>query len=251
MLRIVLAEDAVLLRAGLVELLTRSGHQVVAAVGDAQSLLRAVAEHRPDAVVTDVRMPPDHRDDGLRAALELRRRHSGLPVLVLSQYIASAYAAQVLSDHTAGNAGLGYLLKDRISEVAEFLDVLHRVVAGETVTDPEVVRALLAQRTTDRPLQRLTPREREVLALVAEGLNNQSIAQRLSVTEASVVKHAGNIFSKLDLDPAEGNRRVLAVLAHLRGASPADSRTGQRLFSVRKDIAGTGSATQDESVGKT
>ncbi|MFD8788174.1 response regulator [Kitasatospora sp. NPDC059599] len=217
MLRVVLAEDAVLLRAGLTEILGRSGHEVVAAVGDARALSEAVDEHRPDIVVTDVRMPPDFRDEGLRAALELRARHERLPVLVLSQYVATAYATQLLGGGGQDEGGLGYVLKDRVGEVSEFLDTLRRVADGQTVIDPEVVRVLLAQQTAARPLSRLTPREREVLALMAEGYNNQSIAARLSVTEASVVKHSGNIFMKLDVDPAEGNRRVLAVLAHLRG----------------------------------
>ncbi|MFD4243539.1 LuxR C-terminal-related transcriptional regulator [Streptomyces sp. NPDC058525] len=219
MLRVVLAEDAVLLRAGLVELLTRSGHEVVAAVGDAQALARAVDAELPDIVITDVRMPPDFRDEGLKAALELRARHERLPVLVLSQYVATAYATQLVGGGGTGAAGLGYLLKDRVGEVSEFLDTLRRVAAGQTVIDPEVVRVLLRQQTASRPLNRLTPREREVLTLMAEGLTNQAIAQRLTVTEASVVKHSSNIFMKLDLDPAEGNRRVLAVLAHLRGES--------------------------------
>ncbi|MEU7043655.1 response regulator transcription factor [Streptomyces varsoviensis] len=247
MLRVVLAEDSVLLRAGLVELLTRGGHQVTAAVGDAEALARAVDpgppggelpgggqsggvlpeggqpggepsnNPLPDLVITDVRMPPGQRDEGLRAALELRSRHPALPVLVLSQYVATAYATQLLGGDSPGTAGLGYLLKDRVGEVSEFLDAIRRVAAGETVIDPEVVRTLLIQRTASRPLARLTPREREVLTLMAEGLNNLTIAQRLGVTEASVVKHSGNIFMKLDLDPAEGNRRVLAVLTHLRG----------------------------------
>ncbi|MCI3933579.1 response regulator transcription factor [Streptomyces sp. AN091965] len=215
MLRVVLAEDAVLLRAGLVELLTRGGHEVVAAVGDAPSLTRAVETERPDVVITDVRMPPDFRDEGLKAALDLRARHGRLPVLVLSQYVATAYATQLLTGDGAGLTGLGYLLKDRVGEVADFLTTLRRVAAGETVIDPEVVRVLLSRRT--EPLTRLTPREREVLSLMAQGLNNQTIATRLTVTEASVVKHASNIFTKLSLDPTEGNRRVLAVLAHLRG----------------------------------
>ncbi|MFD9723253.1 response regulator [Streptomyces sp. NPDC059072] len=219
MLRVVLAEDAVLLRAGLVELLTRGGHEVVAAVGDAEALAGAVEEHRPDVVITDVRMPPGFRDEGLKAAVELRARHDRLPVLVLSQYVATAYATQLLSGDGREAAGLGYLLKDRVGEVSEFLDALRRVADGHTVIDPEVVRVLLAQQTASRPLSRLTPREREVLALMAEGLNNQLIARRLTVTEASVVKHSSNIFMKLDLGPTDGNRRVLAVLAHLRGAS--------------------------------
>ncbi|GAA3486079.1 response regulator transcription factor [Streptomyces cremeus] len=219
MLRVVLAEDAVLLRAGLVELLSRGGHEVAAAVGDAQELARAVAEKRPDIVITDVRMPPGFRDEGLKAALELRAADPQLPVLVLSQYVATAYATQLLSGGGPGTAGLGYLLKDWVGEVSEFLNTLSRVAGGQTVIDPEVVRVLLVQQTADKPLRRLTPREREVLGLMAEGLNNQSIAGRLSVTEASVVKHSSNIFMKLDLDPTEGNRRVLAVLAHLRGES--------------------------------
>lgn len=219
MLRVVLAEDAVLLRAGLVELLSRSGHVVAAAVGDAGELARAVAGERPDIVITDVRMPPGFRDEGLKAALELRSRDPQLPVLVLSQYVATAYATQLLSGGGPGTAGLGYLLKDRVGEVSEFLDTLSRVAGGQTVIDPEVVRVLLAQQAASTPLRRLTPREREVLGLMAEGLNNQSIARRLSVTEASVVKHSSNIFMKLNVDPAEGNRRVLAVLAHLRGES--------------------------------
>ncbi|MFD8551303.1 response regulator [Streptomyces fradiae] len=221
MLRVVLAEDAVLLRAGLVELLTRVGHRVTAAVGDAGELARAVDADRPDVVVTDVRMPPGHRDEGLRAALELRARHPGLPVLVLSQYVATAYATQLLGGGASDGGGLGYLLKDRVGEVADFLDALDRVAGGQTVIDPEVVRVLLRQRTDDEPLRRLTSREREVLALMAEGLNNQAIARRLTVTEASVVKHTGNIFMKLELDPADGNRRVLAVLTHLRGDTAA------------------------------
>ncbi|MFI6843690.1 response regulator transcription factor [Kitasatospora sp. NBC_00085] len=217
MLRIVIAEDAVLLRAGLVELLSRGGHRVVAAVGDATALADAVDADRPDVVITDVRMPPAFHDEGLRAALELRDRHPGLPVLVLSQYVATPYATRLLGAAGAQPAGLGYLLKDRVGEVADFLDALARVAAGQTVIDPEVVRVLLRQQSAERPPDRLTPREREVLGLMAQGLNNQAIGARLSITEASVVKHCGNIFMKLDLDPAEGNRRVLAVLAHLRG----------------------------------
>lgn len=155
MLRVVLAEDAVLLRAGLVELLTRSGNQVVAAVGDAEALARAVDEDRPDVVITDVRMPPGFHDEGLKAALALRTRHDRLPVLVLSQYVATAYATQLLSGEGAG--GLGYLLKDRVGEVSEFLDALTRVAAGQTVIDPEVIRVLLQQQSANRPLARLTP----------------------------------------------------------------------------------------------
>ncbi|MFG2973744.1 response regulator transcription factor [Streptomyces sp. NPDC048331] len=215
MLRLILAEDSVLLRAGLTELLTRGGHQVLAAVGSAEELVRAVGAQRPDVVVTDVRMPPGFRDEGLRAALELRAQDPSLPVLVLSQYVATAYATQLLTGTSGG--GLGYLLKDRVGEVAEFLDALQQVAEGRTVIDPEVVRVLLSHRSADRPLARLTPREREVLTLMASGLNNQALAGRLFITEAAVVKHASSIFMKLDLDATEGNRRVLAVLAHLSG----------------------------------
>ncbi|WP_030720607.1 response regulator [Streptomyces sp. NRRL F-2580] len=215
MLRLILAEDSVLLRAGLTELLTRGGHRVLAAVGNADELVRAVEAERPDAVVTDVRMPPGLRDEGLRAALELRSRDASLPVLVLSQYVATAYATQLFTGASA--AGLGYLLKDRVGEVAEFLDALQRVADGQTVIDPEVVRVLLGRQSEERPLARLTPREREVLTLMASGLNNQALAARLFITEAAVVKHASSIFTKLDLDATEGNRRVLAVLAHLAG----------------------------------
>lgn len=214
-LRVVLAEDSVLLREGLVGLLARFGHDPVAAVGDAEALLAAVAQHRPDVVVTDVRMPPGHTDEGLRAALRLRADNPNLPVLVLSAYVATEYAAELLD--SPGGAGLGYLLKDRVGEVSDFVAALDRVAAGDTVIDPAVVRALLSRRRECGPLDRLTPREREVLALMAEGRNNPSIARDLVVSEAAVAKHIGNIFAKLDLPPAEeGHRRVLAVLAYLR-----------------------------------
>ncbi|MFI7708357.1 response regulator [Nonomuraea sp. NPDC049480] len=212
-MRVVIAEDAVLLREGLAGLLERFGHTVVASVGDAPGLLAAVAEHRPEAVVTDVRMPPGFTDEGLRAALELRALHPELAVLVLSQYVEQTYAAELL-DSGAG-AGVGYLLKDRIGDVREFVDALDRVAAGGTVVDPEVVRQLLRRRRD--PLSRLTPREQEVLGLIAEGRSNASIAKELVVTEAAVAKHIANIFAKLDLPPAaDGHRRVLAVLAYLR-----------------------------------
>ncbi|MEQ4720297.1 response regulator transcription factor [Nonomuraea sp. B19D2] len=212
-MRVVIAEDAVLLREGLVGLLERFGHTVAASVGDAPALVAAVAEHRPDAVVTDVRMPPGFSDEGLRAALELRGRHPDLAVLVLSQYVEQTYAAELLE--SGAGAGIGYLLKDRIGDVREFVDALDRVAAGGTVVDPEVVRQLLSRRRD--PLARLTPREQQVLGLIAEGRTNASIARELFVTEAAVAKHIASIFAKLDLPPeADGHRRVLAVLAYLR-----------------------------------
>ncbi|NEC86333.1 response regulator transcription factor [Streptomyces sp. SID12501] len=209
----VLAEDSVLLREGLIGLLTRVGHEVVAAVGDADALLTAVAEQEPDIVVTDVRMPPGFQDEGLHAAVKLREARPGLPVLVLSQYVQRAYAAELLD--SGDGTGVGYLLKDRIGQVEEFVDALRRVADGGTVVDPEVVRQLLRRRRD--PLERLTPREREVLALMAEGRSNGSIARELVVSEAAVGKHVGGILAKLDLPPAdETHRRVLAVLAFLR-----------------------------------
>ncbi|MEU6713881.1 response regulator transcription factor [Nonomuraea sp. NPDC046802] len=213
-MRVVIAEDAVLLREGLAGLLERFGHTVVASVGDAPALLAAVAEHDPDAVVTDVRMPPGFADEGLRAALELRGRRPGLAVLVLSQYVEQTYAAELLE--SGDGAGVGYLLKDRIGDVREFVDALGRVAGGGTVVDPEVVRQLLRRRRD--PLGRLTPREHQVLGLIAEGRANASIAKELFVTEAAVAKHIAGIFAKLDLPPAaDGHRRVLAVLTYLRG----------------------------------
>ncbi|MFI8289755.1 response regulator [Streptomyces sp. NPDC085614] len=212
-LRVVLAEDSVLLREGLIGLLARFGHEVVAAVGDADALGEAVAAHRPDIVVTDVRMPPGFQDEGLRAAVALRAEHPALPVLVLSQYVQRTYAADLLD--AGDGTGVGYLLKDRVGQVEEFLDALTRVADGGTVVDPEVVRQLLRRRRD--PLEALTPREREVLALVAEGHSNGEIARRLVVTEAAVGKHIGNILGKLNLPPAEDtHRRVLAVLTYLR-----------------------------------
>ncbi|MEU3397707.1 response regulator transcription factor [Streptomyces filamentosus] len=212
-LRVVLAEDGVLLREGLIGLLARFGHEVVAAVGDAEALRAAVAAHEPDVVLTDVRMPPGFQDEGLRAAVALRAERPGLPVLVLSQYVQRDYAADLLD--SGDGSGVGYLLKDRVGQVEEFVDALDRVASGGTVVDPEVVRQLLRRRRD--PLAALTPREREVLALVAEGHSNGEVARRLVVTEAAVGKHIGNILAKLDLPPAEDtHRRVLAVLAYLQ-----------------------------------
>ena len=215
-LRIVIAEDAVLLREGLVHLLQRFGHQVLAAVGDGPSLLTAAREHRPDLVITDVRMPPGQTDEGLRAARRLQSEQPGLAVLVLSQYVEQTFAEELLDDRR-GSVGTGYLLKERIGDVEEFADAVTRVAAGSTVVDPEVVRQLLARRRD--PLDRLTPREREVLALMAEGRSNAAIARRLVVTEAAVAKHIASILLKLDLPPTapDDHRRVLAVLAYLRG----------------------------------
>ncbi|TQS40762.1 response regulator transcription factor [Cryptosporangium phraense] len=212
-MRIVLAEDSVLLREGLVALLTRYGHEVVAAVGDAPSLIDAVERAGPDLVITDVRMPPTHSDDGLRAAVSLRTKNSALPVLVLSQYVEQTYAAELLD--TGDTGGVGYLLKDRVGDVDDFADAVGRVAGGGTVVDPEVVRQLLRRRSD--PLDRLTAREVEVLALMAEGRSNAAIARTLVVTEAAVTKHIGNILAKLDLPiDADDHRRVLAVLAYLR-----------------------------------
>ncbi|MGC7094100.1 response regulator transcription factor [Amycolatopsis lurida] len=211
--RVVLAEDGVLLREGLSGLLGRFGFEVVAAVGDAAELVRAVDEHRPDLVVTDIRMPPDFTDEGLRAAVELRRKYPGLAVLALSQYVERSGAAELLD--SGDGHGVGYLLKDRVVDVEEFATALRQVADGGTVVDPQVVRQLLGRRRD--PLNRLSTRETEVLALVAEGHSNTEIARRLVVSEAAVAKHVGNILSKLDLPPAEDtNRRVLAVLAYLR-----------------------------------
>ncbi|MFB9200605.1 response regulator [Nonomuraea spiralis] len=212
-MRVVLAEDSVLLREGLIRLLDASGLRVVAAVDEAESLLRAVEEHRPELVITDVRMPPTHTDEGLRAALVLRRQHPGLAVLVLSQYVEERYAARLLASATGG---VGYLLKDRVADVTEFIDALRRVAGGGTALDPEVVAQLLLRGNSD-PLERLTPREHEVLKLMAEGRSNAGIGQSLVLSEGAVGKHIGNIFTKLDLPPAEGDhRRVLAVLQFLK-----------------------------------
>jgi len=213
-LRVVLAEDAALLRGGLVAILERAGHEVAAAVGDADALLAYVEHAAPDLVVTDIRMPPDHTDEGLRAAAAIRAAHPDIAIMVLSAYIADAYLAELLDNAPGG--GIGYLLKDRVGHVREFLDSLDRVAAGETVVDPEVVRQLLRRRRTDGPLAALTVRERDVLGLMAEGRTNGSIAEALVVSEAAVRKQVGSIFAKLPIDPAS-DRRVSAVLAYLRG----------------------------------
>jgi DNA-binding NarL/FixJ family response regulator len=212
--RVVIAEDGVLIREGIAGLLRRFGHEVTAAVGTAPALVDAVRADRPDFIVTDVRMPPGFTDEGLQAAIALRAAFVDLPVLVLSQYVSQTYAAELLD--SGRNGYVGYLLKDRIGDVAEFVDAVDRVAAGHTVVDPEVVMQLLGRRRD--PLQRLTPRERDVLALMAEGRSNAAIARALVVSEAAVSKHINSLLAKLDLPPDEDDhRRVRAVLAYLRG----------------------------------
>ena len=211
-MRVVIAEDSVLLQAGLAKILSASGIEVAAAVGDAESLLAAVAGHQPDAVIADVRMPPSHTDEGIRAALVIRRQWPQVAVLVLSQYVEERYAADLLTDNTSS---VGYLLKDRVADVAEFVAALRRVAGGGTALDPEVVAQLLLRRRKSDPADRLTPREREVLALMAEGRSNSDIATALVVTDSAVAKHINSIFAKLSLSPADGDRRVLAVLHFL------------------------------------
>jgi DNA-binding NarL/FixJ family response regulator len=216
-MRIVIAEDSAVLRAGLIEILADRGHEVLAAVGDPDALLAAVAEHHPDVTVVDVRMPPTHTDEGLRAAVTLRRSHPGLGVLVFSQYIETSYAEELLGARSSGGAaGVGYLLKDRVVDVAEFTDALSRVAAGGTALDPEVITQLLSASRRAVTLAGLTAREREVLALMAEGRSNGGISRALFVSERAVEKHVGNIFMKLGLPPSDADhRRVLAVLRYL------------------------------------
>ena len=214
-LRTVIADDSVLLRDGLVRLLTDSGFDVVAAVGDADALLDAVTEHSPDLCLVDVRMPPTHTDEGLRAAIEIRRRHPDIAVLVLSQYVEERYAGELL---TGDVAGVGYLLKDRVIDVDDFLVSVRRVANGGSAIDAEVVSQILGRSQRSSDLDRLTPREREVLTLMAEGLSNGGIADRLVVSNGAVEKHISNVFMKLGLDVEEtSHRRVLAVLTYLRG----------------------------------
>ncbi|MBP2180354.1 response regulator transcription factor [Amycolatopsis magusensis] len=212
-MRVVLAEDSTLLREGLVRLLAEEGHEVLAAVGDGDALLSATAAHRPDVIVTDVRMPPTHTDEGLRAALEIRSRFPEVGVLVLSQYVEKRYATELITDD---GGRVGYLLKDRVAQVGEFLDALDRVGAGGAAFDPEVVRRLLARTTHSDPLGKLTAREREVLDLMAQGHTNAGIAGQLYVSLSAVEKHVNSIFDKLALSHTSGySRRVLAVLRYL------------------------------------
>ena len=227
-MRIVIAEDSVLLQAGLIRFLTESGHEIVDAVGDAISLVSAIERHRPDLAVVDVRMPPMMTDDGLRAALEIRSRWPEVAILVLSQYVEEQYATELISGDSGGSrgsvdagdlrdsGGIGYLLKDRIAEVADFQDAVVRVGEGGTVLDPEVVAQILARSRRQDPLARLSPREREVLGLMGEGRSNSAIARALVVSDGAVEKHVSNIFTKLDLPQASNDhRRVLAVLRWL------------------------------------
>jgi DNA-binding NarL/FixJ family response regulator len=212
-MRIVIAEDAAVIRAGLTEILTDRGHLMGAAVGDAEALLAAVAAHEPDVAIVDVRMPPSHTDEGLRAAIVIRRAHPRVGILVFSQYVETRYAADLLS---MGSGGVGYLLKDRVANVAEFDDAITRIAAGGTALDPEVVTGLLKVTRHAAALDALTARERDVLALMAEGRSNSAIADRCTVSERAVEKHISNIFSKLGLPPSDSDhRRVLAVLAFL------------------------------------
>jgi len=212
-MRIVIAEDAAILRDGLVQLLTDRGHEVVAAVSDGDALRAAVAEHDPDEPLVDIRMPPSFTDEGLRAAIAIRRERPNVGVLVFSQWVETRYAAELLA---TSSSGVGYLLKDRVADVGEFVEALTRVAAGGTALDPEVVSQLLGASRRGDALAALTPREREVLGLMAEGRTNAAIARQLVVTDRAVEKHVANIFTKLDLPPSgEDHRRVLAVLRYL------------------------------------
>ncbi|WP_433220278.1 response regulator transcription factor [Microtetraspora malaysiensis] len=214
-MRVVIAEDLHLLREGLVALLQAHGFEVVAAVESGPDLLAAMLSERPDVAVVDVRLPPTFTDEGLQAALEARRRIPGLPVLVLSQHVEQLYARELLAD---GSGGVGYLLKDRVFNAGQFIDAVRRVAEGGTAMDPEVIAKLLARNARNEPIGRLTPREREVMELMAEGRSNAAIGQRLFLSDSAVGKHTANIFAKLELAPSDDdNRRVLAVLAFLNG----------------------------------
>ena len=213
-MRVVIGEDEALLRSGLTHVMQAAGFDVVAAVGDAHELVRSAGEHVPDIVVTDIRMPPDHEDAGLRAAMEIRREHPGIAVLVLSQHLQRAYAVELLGDHSSG---VGYLLKQRIADIDTFTDDLRRIAAGGTVLDPEVVSLMVARaRGHHDALDRLTPRQQQVLALMSEGRTNASIARTLSITERAVVQHTSHIYDQLGLALSDDDhRRVLAVVRYL------------------------------------
>ena len=214
-MRVVVADDSVLLREGVVRLLEENGFEVVAQAGDADDLRRKVYAHKPDVAVVDIRMPPDNTDDGLRAALEIRARQPETAVLVLSQYVEEGYALDLVGE---GSGGVGYLLKDRVADVERFAESVRQVAGGGSALDPEVVAGLLGRRRRDDPLEEITPREREVLELMAEGRSNSAIAGQMTITERAVEKHVTSIFSKLGLSPAaEDHRRVLAVLTYIRG----------------------------------
>ncbi|MFF2143931.1 response regulator [Kitasatospora sp. NPDC058190] len=215
-MRVVIAEDLFLLRDGLTRLLEANGMKVTAAVENGEQLLAAVAADRPDIAVVDVRLPPSFTDEGLRAALAARQAHPGLPVLVLSQFVEQLYARELLAGSTGG---IGYLLKDRVLDGAQFIDAVQRVAQGGTAMDPEVITRLLTHNSSAGPVSTLSPRERQVLALMAEGRSNAAIAQQLVITERAVAKHTASIFVRLDLQPSDDdNRRVLAVLAHLNNS---------------------------------
>ncbi len=219
-MRVVVADDSVLLREGIVRLLEEAGMDVVAQAGDGEDLLRKVGAHKPDVAIIDIKMPPTHTDEGLRAAAEIRARQPDVGVLVLSQYVEEGYALDLLSGDQGDGAGTGYLLKDRVGDIDRFVESVRRVGEGGSALDPEVVAQLLGRRRQADPLEPLSPREREVLALMAEGRSNHGISQQLVVTERAVEKHVTNIFGKLDLPPApDDHRRVLAVLAFVRSAS--------------------------------
>ncbi len=219
-MRAVIAEDSVLLQAGLTRLLTDHDCEVVAAVADADALLRAVAEHQPDVAVVDVRMPPTHTDEGVRAAVQMRRDHPDVGVLVLSQYVEERYAVELIAGDTRG---VGYLLKDRVADVSDFVAAVRQVAEGGAVLDPEVVKQLLGRSRRTDTLDRLTPREREVLAAMAQGRSNAAIAKALVVSDGAVEKHVSNIFGKLDLPPSDADhRRVLAVLRYLGAVAAGD-----------------------------
>ena len=222
-MRILICEDSVLLREGLVRLLDDAGHEVVAALPDTDGLMDAVVEQTPDLCILDVRLPPTFTDEGIRAALALRAQHPTLPLLVLSQYVEERYASDLIA---APGAALGYLLKDRVADVAEFVESVERIADGATVLDPEVVAQVLTRRNRDERMLRLTERERTVLALIAEGKSNSSIAGLLFLSEASVEKHITSIFQKLGLDPEDGNRRVLAALAHIDNTQNSKEQGG-------------------------
>lgn len=224
-MRVMIAEDSVLLREGLIRLLTELDCEIVAAVGDGNALIEAIEHERPDVSIVDVRMPPTFRDEGLRAAIQIRRRWKNLPILVFSQYVEERYAAELLE---GGTSGIGYLLKDRVADVREFIVAVRRVAAGGTVLDPEVVAQLVTRRRRDERIASLTQREQEVLALMAQGSTNNAIAESLFVSEGTVEKHIRGIFMKLGLENAESvHRRVLAVLTYLRLGEGVPGQAGQ------------------------